>query len=635
VLAVLRRSGLLLAVAAATFALAYDNGAFSLSTRSSLAIAVWWTIVLALALGAWPVARVPRAAIAAAALLAGFAAWTAVSASWAANGELAFLEFDRVTLYLGVFLVAVLAGSRGTLARWIDGLALGLVAVAAVALSSRLFPSLFPDETLPTFLPSARTRLSFPVQYWNGLGILTALALPLLLRAGVAGRTALGRGAALAAMPIVGATIYLTSSRGGAATALAGALAALALSRRRWRMLAALGCAAVGFAGAVALLVTKDAIVRGSGSEQAAQGRLAAVFLVLLCLGTGALWAAASSVRVAAPPRRVGRALVAAGAALLVAAVLLAHPARRFESFKRPPTQVRYSSADFTRAHLLSGNGSGRWQFWAAAGDEWRSAPLAGRGAGSFESWWARHGSISYFVRDAHSLYAETAGELGLVGLALLLGFFGLGVATAAPRARRADDDGAAAIAALGGALGGYLVGVGLDWMWELTIVSLVGMTVLGLLVGPATEPLRRVRDAPRARFGLGVALAAAGWLVLCAQAAPLLVDSELRASQRASARGDVASAIARARTARKLEPWASSPYLQLALVAEQAGNLRAAREWIGAATRRDREGWRPWLVEARIATEQGDIAGARRALHRAAALNPRSPLFAAVRPGR
>jgi hypothetical protein len=502
-----------------------------------------------------------------------------------------------------------------------------------VALSSRLFPGLFPNEALPRFLPSARTRLSFPVQYWNGLGILTALALPLLLRAAIAARTALGRGAALAPMPILAATIYLTSSRGGAATALAGALTTLALSRRRWRTLAALACTAAGAAAAVAVLVSEDAIVRGSGADQAAQGRVAAFAVVLLCLGTGALWAGASRLAIAAPPRRLGRALVGTAAALLLAAVLLSHPAARFESFKRPPAQIRYSASDFTRAHLLSGNGSGRWQFWSAAVDEWRSAPFAGQGSGSFESWWAQHGSISYFVRDAHSLYAETAGELGIVGLALLLGFLGWGVAIAVTRVRRADDDGAAAIAALGGALGGYAVGAGIDWMWELTIVSLVGMVVLGLLVGPATVPLQEARSAPRSRFTLGVAVVVTGWLVLCAEAMPLLADQQLRASQQAAARGDSAAAIDHARTARKLEPWASSPYLQLALAAEQAGDLAAARDWIDGAIHRDPENWRPWLVAARIATEQGDIAAARRALRHAAARNPRSPLFAGVRP--
>jgi hypothetical protein len=635
VFAVLRRYGLLLAVAVATFVFAYDNGSFSLSARNALAVAVWWAIVLGIAVGTWPLARVPRPAIIAGGCLAGFAAWTLASTSWAGSAERAFLEFDRAALYLGVFLVAVLVGTRGNVARWVDGLAVGIVAVATVALASRFFPGLFAEDALPTFLPSSRTRLSFPVQYWNGLGILTAIALPLLLRGAVASRSTLARGAALAPVPILAATVYLTSSRGGAATALAGALTALALSPRRWRTLAALATAVGAGAGAVAILVQRQALVDGLDSHAAtAEGRSAALLVLLLCLVTGAAWAFASRLALRPPPRRIARAIAGAAATLLLLGVVAAHPAQRFEEFKQPPFLASQSN-DFTRAHLLSGNGSGRWQFWTAAADEWRSAPLVGRGAGSYESWWAQHGSITYFLRDAHSLYAETAAELGIVGLVLIVGALGCGVATAITRARRDHDAGGAAVASLAGALVGYVVGAGIDWMWELTIVSLVGMAGLGLLVGPATERLQIARGERPRRFALGAAIVAAGWVLLCAEALPLMADEQLRASERASLRGDEPAAISHARTARKLVPWASSPYLQLALVSEQAGDLAAARQWIEGATRRDPDNWRPWFVAARMDTELGDISAARSNLHHAAALNPRSPLFAGVRPGR
>jgi len=52
VLDALRRYGLVLAIAAVVLTLADENGTFSLSTRNALAMAVWWTIVLALAIGA-------------------------------------------------------------------------------------------------------------------------------------------------------------------------------------------------------------------------------------------------------------------------------------------------------------------------------------------------------------------------------------------------------------------------------------------------------------------------------------------------------------------------------------------------------------------------------------------------------
>ena len=67
--------------------------------------------------------------------------------------------------------------------------------------------------------------------------------------------------------------------------------------------------------------------------------------------------------------------IVPFASAVAVAGILATHPVRRFEAFKRPPAFSAGSSGAFTTAHLASGNSSGRWQFWTAAVDEWRSAP--------------------------------------------------------------------------------------------------------------------------------------------------------------------------------------------------------------------------------------------------------------------
>src|SRR5207244_4518099 len=138
----------------------------------------------------------------------------------------------------------------------------------------------------------------------------------------------------------------------------------------------------------------------------------------LTCAATGLAYALGT--RKLRLHRHLPRSAVAV-ACVLVAVVLVAvaHPVRRFEAFRRLPPGLTQRHQDLVSAHLLSGGGSGRWQFWAAALDEWRSRPLLGRGAGSYEAWWARHGSFSYFVRNAHSLYLEVLGELGLVGLGL------------------------------------------------------------------------------------------------------------------------------------------------------------------------------------------------------------------------
>jgi Tfp pilus assembly protein PilF len=117
----------------------------------------------------------------------------------------------------------------------------------------------------------------------------------------------------------------------------------------------------------------------------------------------------------------------------------------------------------------------------------------------------------------------------------------------------------------------------------------------------------------------------------MCAQAIPWLTDLQIKASAAAVDQNEGTSALRHALDAKNLQPWAASPYLQLALVQEQLRDLKAARMWIGEAIERNPIDWRLWLVSARIETKANDISAARRSLRRAKALNPRSPLFAAT----
>jgi O-antigen ligase/polysaccharide polymerase Wzy-like membrane protein len=636
---------LTVAVGAAVFLVAYDNGGYGLPTRSIAAIAVWWAIILGVGLGLVPLARIPRVALVTGALLAGFAAWTLASTVWAPSAEAAFNEFNRVTLYLAVFTLAVLAGTRANAPRWADGLGLGIVATGFVSLATRLFPNLLETHDLGTFLPSAYARLSFPVGYWNGLAILVGIAFPLCLRRALAGGTPLTRSVALVPLPALVAVIYLTSSRGGVAAAAAGMLVFLVATDRRWAALGALLAAGIASALAITVLLRRDELVDGPLTSAAAvdQGRSAAVLLVGCCLLGGVLFLLGERTFGGRfrPSPVAGR--VAAAVVVLVAAgaVLLAHPVQRFETFKAVPTQSSTTSPDFVRSHLLSGNGSGRWQFWTTAVDEFRSEPVVGKGAGSYESWWAQHGSFSYFLRNAHSLYLETLGELGLVGILLLGLAFLAGLDAAVRRIGWAEADERTTVAALTATFVAFALGAAIDWVWQLSALGIIGIAGLGLLVGPATAtrswaavavspPQRPVQSL---RFAGGAAMVVAAWILICAQAIPWLAGVKISDSEAAARRGDIGAALKDALDAKRMQPWASSPYHQLALVEEEAGDLARARQWLAKAIDRNDSDWRLWLASARIETESGRIRAARRSLARAAALNPRSPLFASVAP--
>jgi hypothetical protein len=542
---------------------------------------------------------------------------------WSTNDAGAFSEFNRVSFYLGVFVLVLQVAPRVPLHRLGDGLALGISAVVALALFSRIAPGIFSDRALTEALPTTAARLSYPIGYWNGLAVLAALAVPLLLRAAASPGHRVRRSLAAAPLPAVVATIYLASSRGGMATAAAGIVVYLALSRFRWGVVGALVAAGAGSALALGVLVSQSEFVNEPLAVSRTTRASIALMLLAGCCVTFALQAALTtlSARNLTLPRWVGFASIAAAVAVAATAVVAADPAERLRTFKRPPAEST-TSGDAILSHLVSVGGSGRWQFWESALHAWQKKPVLGHGAGSYEAWWAQHGTLAIFVRDAHSLYFETLAELGVVGLALLVGAGATALVAAWRSIRRLPAAGADAVAAATAVVVAYAAAAAIDWMWELPVVTLVAVTCLAVILTP-TRTTSRGSGKPARAVLVVVAI-----LVVVAQAIPYLSQTRVRESQSAASRGDLAGALASARTARDVQPWAADPWLQLALVYELRGELERARAAIVRATEENPDDWRLWLVAARLETKLGRIDEARRSLRRAIELNPRSPLF-------
>lgn len=632
------RHGLTLVVGASLFWLAYDGGTYALTSRGAAAIVVWWAIALGVGLGFWPRSPVPLPALAAGGLLAAYAALAGLSAFWADSEERSFEEFDRAVLYLGIFLLPVLAAQRGrTACRWVYGMSAAIVGIGMVALASRLFPEAFSNTVapdLPRLFPSTKARLSYPVNYWNGLATFLAFGLPFLLYSAVIARNAIVRGLSLVPIPALVAGMYLTSSRGGAIVGLVSVIVFVGLSGRAWRSAAATLVAAAGAAAGVAVIHSKPAIVANTLATNSTDGRDAAILIGLAGVVAGLVWGVLSllPVRIPALPHALRIAAGIAVLGVLAVGVVAVKPVARFESFK----EVR---PDLTTAgvqeHLLNTNGSGRWQLWGSAVDEFRDAPLLGHGAGSYEAWWAEHGDLAFFVRDAHSLYLETLAELGVVGFVFLISFLALGFVTALRRRAASGPDGRTLLATLVAGLVAYTVEAGVDWLWELPALSAVAFVCLGLLTGPATastlarpaEILER-RRPHRQLIAMRsvVALLALGLIV--GQVIPFLAQIGIDRSRAAVRAGDGEAALEYARAATRVQPWAETPRLQLALVEEQTGDLDAALAAIIQAVGHASSDWRLWLVRARIETKAGLPQAAARSLARAIELNPRSELL-------
>jgi O-antigen ligase len=142
-------------------------------------------------------------------------------------------------------------------------------------------------------------------------------------------------------------------------------------------------------------------------------------------------------------------------------------------------TTGRSSTPTTGSARLVSVE-SNRYGYWRVAVGTFADHPLRGIGTGSFRVEWLLRRDHDETVRDAHSLYLETAAELGLPGLLALLALLG-GVAAAARRAR---------VPAATAALAAWAVHAGVDWDWELPALTLVAVLLAGRVIA-AAEPAR------------------------------------------------------------------------------------------------------------------------------------------------
>jgi hypothetical protein len=150
-------------------------------------------------------------------------------------------------------------------------------------------------------------------------------------------------------------------------------------------------------------------------------------------------------------------------------------------------------------AGVASGSTEPRTSLWGVAWHVFEGHAAFGSGAGTFALAWARSGLIDARggALDAHSLYLETLAELGLVGLALLLVFFGLPLLHAR----------SAPVAA--GAYAVFLVHAGLDWDWEMPAVVLAGLCCGAAVLTAGEDQPRPV--TPRLRLALVILAVALG----------------------------------------------------------------------------------------------------------------------------
>jgi hypothetical protein len=631
--------------------LGLDGGGYDLVVRSNAAIAVWWVILLGALCGVIPAARTTTTGRIALALLAGFVVWTAIATSWALSPERSVQELSRVVCYLGVLALAVWTyPDRDRALRHATAVvACAVVVLAGLALISRLRPGTFSGaETTASFLPGEQNRLSWPLNYWNALGGLVALGIPLLLGVAGSARSLIAQALAAAAVPMVVLAGYLTFSRGGAIAAGLAAAAYIVLAPERLSKLATLAVSAGGSAILVAGAVHRHAIEQGHiGALARHQGSTLLVAVVLVCAGVGVaqvgLGLAArhgTLPRVLRITQAQARVLLVIGVVVVVVAALAAGAPHRlshaWHQFKQPTASALHENA-LGRYGALSGNG--RYTYWHTAVKAMPGHWLDGYGPGSFEFVWLPRASQWSYVQNAHSLYVETLAETGLVGLGLLVAFL-LAVLIAALRGlARTTPERRTRAAAVAAALVAFIVGAGFDWLWQVPVLPVAALLLAAAVLVPerAAVSVRRSRrdELPTARrFGGMPGLAPRAAIVVVAAAAlvltgvPLAGTVALRSSQAAARAHNLPQALREATTAVSVESDSASARLQEALVLEQLGRYAAAADQARQATTAEPQNWQTWLVLSRIEAEQGKPRHALADYRRARHLNPRSPIF-------
>jgi O-Antigen ligase len=612
--------------------LGLKGGGYDAIVRDEVGVAIWWIVVVGAAVGLLPTAQLQRNGWLGLGLLAAFTFWTGIGIAWSADAEASVTEFARVATYLGVFVLVLMARQPGDMRRLVNGLGAGMAVIGVLALLSRLHPSWFPTDQPALAVGSTQNRLSYPLGYWNGLATLMAMAVPLLLYMSIRGRTIVGRALSAASLPAVALTAFFTLSRGGAIEIALALLLFLALAPRRLQAVPSLGLAVIGTVILIVATDQRNALSDGLDTAVAHhQGNEVLAMTVVVCGGVGLVQAAiALAARYGVGPRiKVPRRTTATiWGALALCAVIVAVAAgvpgevsHRWDEFKAP------AGAGTGVQRFDSSSGSGRYQTWSSASEANETHPLIGVGPGTFEDWWAQHRSIDVFVRDAHSLYMETLGELGIIGLLLIAAFVIWVLAVGAQRSVQGDSRRRWPYAAATASAFAFALGAGIDWAWELSVLPVAFLVLAAALLAP-----RRYASPSRNEEWIARALLVGLCVVALIVIVPSLLGAEaLRDSRAAASSGNLPAALDEAEHAHDLQPYAATPSLQRALILELMGKYDAAVGPARDATRAGSRDWRTWLVLSRVEAESGRPGPSTAAYERAKSLNPRSALFAAA----
>ena len=600
-----------LAAVSALFSAGSSSGRLVWIGVAALAVA---TAVMVGALAGLPRPSFSHEALVALGFLAAFVAWNGVSVIWSIEGDRSWAYFNRGLVYLALAVLGLWLGP------WVREWAYVLAGVLALPLGWALL-----GKAIPALGSSGRIgRLSSPIGYWNALGLLFALAVPLALW--LAARREHRhwlRAAGVVYFYALVVGLLLTYSRGGVLAA--GAAIALWLVFGSPRIESAAALLLGGGAGlAVAVWAFSRPGLSSDGqphSVRAHDGAWFAVVFVLAAVAVAALAYLGSLTEERRPLTDARRALLGrialgvlvAGVAVGVVVLLVeAKPSGWFSDFTQQPTNASLQGGP---QHFVNASSSSRWLWWQEAWRAWNAQPWRGTGAGTFDLVHRLLRTNSIVVTEPHNVPLQFLSETGVIGF-----FFALASIAAAAvgvwRRARGRDPAVIALAVLPVA---YVLHSLVDFDWDFVAVSAPFLLTVGALLGG-----HAVRDQPRIAWSPLPAVAAVA--VALSLLTPWFAERSTDSARAALADGRPVVAYRDSRDARSLNPLAIDPLLVQAQALTRLGDFQGARRRYIEAVGLQPLNWRPWWYLGVFEEGQQDRGRALPALQRAAELDPLNP---------
>jgi hypothetical protein len=581
----------------------------------------------------------PPIALAAVALLAGFAVWSFLSITWADDQGSAWDGANRSLLYFTVFALFVLPPWRPRAAALLIGLyalAIGVMGVWVLIDAAH--------SSNPADFFVAR-RFAEPTGYHNANAALFMSAIfPAIFFASRRETPWPVRGLMLALAGVLFQLALLPQSRGWLVAAPLAILVYLAVVPGLVRSLIVLAPLAVVVAlTAGPVLDVFDAVDDPAALGPALESARDAVLigaLILLAVGAAigfAEWRLEPSEQV----RRVGSRAVLAVSALValagatVAIAVIGNPVSwagdRWDDFKGGEFEHGFESS-----RLTQGLGSNRYDFWRVAADGFKDSPLVGAGSNNFAEDYVRDRDSDEEPAYSHNLPLSILSETGLVGGALLFGFIATALVGITRVRLRSQDQLARGVAGIAAVVFVYwfLHSTG-DWFWALPALSAPVFAWLGTAMRVGAERARPPQPGWVRRVGRPAAIAASFAGVLAAISIALPWTAAVDVSKAGEVwRTDPRAAYDRLERASDLNFLSANPDLVEGAIASRLGQERRMRAAFNEALARDPRNWYAILELAALDALQGEAPAAIERLDRVAELNPREPLTEEIREG-